>query len=268
MTVVELRDREALAAVFRRRPLAHAYELGDLDDHEWEHTRWFALEEGGPVALLYTEPEVPVLLLIADDRPEPAALLLAALLPSLPDRVYAHLTPSLVGVAGARYRVVGPEPHLKLGLVRADLLDGPDADRLGPADLAEVEAFYREAYPGTWFTPRMLAMGPYVGVREAGALTCVAGVHVFSQALRVAALGNVATLPAQRGRGLARRACAALCRLLLEQGIESVALNVRADNAPALQAYRRLGFEPVADYVETTLEARDAWAPAAQRWPK
>ena len=114
----------------------------------------------------------------------------------------------------------------------------------------------------------MLATGRYVGVREAGRPTCVAGVHVFSQAWRVAALGNVATLPEQRGRGLARRACAALCRLLLEQGIESVALNVRADNAPALQAYRRLGFEPVADYVETTLEARGAWAPAAQRWPK
>ena len=117
----------------------------------------------------------------------------------------------------------------------------------------------------------MLAMGPYVGVREAGALTCVAGVHVFSPAWRVAALGNVATLPAQRGRGLARRACAALCRLLLEQGIESVALNVRADNAPALQAYRRLGFEPVADYVETTLGPdgeTHSGAPAAQRWPK
>jgi ribosomal protein S18 acetylase RimI-like enzyme len=257
VTVVELRDRDTLAAVFRRRPLAHVYELGDLDDREWEYTRWFALDERGPVALLYTEPDVPVLLLIADDLLEPATDLLEALLPSLPDRVYAHLTPSLVEIARARYRVVDPEPHLKLGLIRVDLLDGPEVERLGPADLAEVESFYREAYPGGWFTPRMLGIGPYVGVREAGVLTCIAGVHVFSEEWRVAALGNVATQPARRGRGLARRACAALCRMLLEQGIESVALNVRADNAPALQAYRRLGFEPVADYVETTLEARD-----------
>jgi ribosomal protein S18 acetylase RimI-like enzyme len=255
--VAELRDREKLAAGFRRRPLAHVYELGDLDDREWEHTRWFALAETGPVALVYSEPEVPVLLLIADDRTVAGADLLAELLPALPARLYAHLTPSLVDVARIRYRVVAPEPHLKLGLTRDDLLGGPEVERLGGDDLAELESFYEEAYPGSWFTPRMLATGPYLGVREAGVLVCVAGVHVYSRAWRVAALGNVATLPARRGRGLAQQACAALCRLLLEQGIESVALNVRTDNTAALEVYRRIGFEPVVDYVETTLEARD-----------
>ena len=72
---------------------------------------------------------------------------------------------------------------------------------------------------------------------------CVAGVHVHSPTWGVAALGNVATLTERRGEGLARAACAALCRLLLADGIETIALNVRADNAPALAAYSRLGFE-------------------------
>ena len=256
MAVAELRDREVLAAVFRRRPLVHAYELGDLDDHEWPYTRWFALDGSGPVALLYSEPLVPVLLLIADDRLDAAAELLTELLPSLPASVYAHLTPALVEIARTRYLVVDPVPHVKLGLRRTDLLDGPETERLGPANLVEVEAFYREAYPGTWFAPRMLAMGPYVGVRECGRLACIAGVHVCSRPWRVAALGNVATLPEHRGRGLARQACAALCRILIDEGIESVALNVRTDNPAAIAVYRSIGFEHVADYVETTLEAR------------
>ena len=41
MTHIELRDRDELASFFRRRPEVHAYELGDLDDFFWPHTRWF-----------------------------------------------------------------------------------------------------------------------------------------------------------------------------------------------------------------------------------
>ena len=102
----------------------------------------------------------------------------------------------------------------------------------------------------------MLETGRYVGLREGDRLACVAGVHVYSPTWRVAALGNVATLPELRGQGLARGACAALCQLLLDDGIETIALNVRADNEAALRSYTRLGFEPVAEYTEASLVAR------------
>ena len=87
----------------------------------------------------------------------------------------------------------------------------------------------------------MLETGRYVGVRRDGRLACVAGVHVHSPTWGVAALGNVATLPELRGHGLARAACAALCLLLLEDGIDTIALNVRADNDAALAAYAASG---------------------------
>ena len=60
MAVVELRDRDALARFFRERPAVHAYELGDLDDFFWPHTRWLGWMPDGrveQVALLYDEPE-------------------------------------------------------------------------------------------------------------------------------------------------------------------------------------------------------------------
>ena len=84
---------------------------------------------------------------------------------------------------------------------------------------------------------------------------CVAGVHVWSPEWRVAALGNVATLPEARGRGLATAACADLCRLLLDDGIDVISLNVRADNLSAIRAYERLGFAHAADYVEVPLRS-------------
>jgi ribosomal protein S18 acetylase RimI-like enzyme len=260
MAVVQLRSKPEIAAFCRRNPLAHAYELGDLDDFDWPHTRWFGWEAAGALrqlVLLYSEPAVPVLLGIAEDPVEPMNDLLGALLPNLPAELYVHLTPSLLETMSARFTVHDPVPHLKLGLRRTDLIEplAGDVELLGYGSLAEIEAFYRLAYPGTWFTPRMLGTGRYVGVRQDGRLACVAGVHVYSPAWKVAALGNVATLPELRGRGLAQGACAALCSLLLGDGIDTIALNVRADNASAITAYGRLGFEPVADYAEASLTA-------------
>ena len=120
-------------------------------------------------------------------------------------------------------------------------------------DLDEVLAFYARAYPGTWFEPRMLETRRYVGIRDEHGLVCVAGVHVWSPEWRVAALGNVATVPESRGRGLAKAACAQLCRVLLDDGIDTISLNVRADNLAAIAAYEKLGFAHAADYVEVPL---------------
>lgn len=68
----------------------------------------------------------------------------------------------------------------------------------------------------------------------------------------MAALGNVTTLPGSAGKARAG-ACAGLCLLLLEDGIETIALNVRADNAGAIVANARLGFEAATSYCEASL---------------
>jgi RimJ/RimL family protein N-acetyltransferase len=257
VTVVALDDRERIAAFCRRSPALHAYALGDLDDFFWPHTRWFGWERSGRLehlALLYTEAAPPVLLAVAGEAPETMQPLLREVAKHLPDRIYGHLSPPLVGALPGFETEGAPAPHVKMGLADLRLLPGLDVESpelLRSGDLAEVQSFYEAAYPGTWFQPRMLATRRYVGIREHGRLVCVAGVHVWSPTWRVAALGNVATLPEARGRGLATAACARLCRVLLEDGIETIGLNVQADNAAALHAYAKLGFRVVAPYVET-----------------
>ncbi|MEI7759285.1 MAG: GNAT family N-acetyltransferase [Thermoleophilia bacterium] len=261
MAFVELEDRDAIAAFLRRNARAHVYELGDLDDFDWPHTRWFGWTHDGrleQIALLYTAPAVPVLIAIAEQPLGAMADLLRAARDLLPAVLHAHVTTPLLDTLAERWTIDGARPHLKLALMRNDLLAGHvvPVEILGPADLVEIETFYAAAYPGTWFVPRMLATGRYVGVRQNGRLACVAGVHVTSPTWRVAALGNVATLPELRGQGLARGACAALCLLLLADGAETIALNVRADNTAALEAYARLGFEVATAYTEATIVAR------------
>lgn len=261
MPVVKLDDRDILAGVFRRNVGAHVYELGDLDDFEWPNTRWFGWDSGRrieDVVLLYTQPEVPVLIAIADSPWSSLERLLSDILDSLPDVLYVHASAPLVTTLAGRYEIVEAAPHFKLALAHADRIaeHALEVELLTPDDLDEIATFYQAAYPGTWFLPRMLDTGRYVALREAGRLACVAGVHVYSPTWSVAALGNVATCPAFRGRGLARGACAALCQILREEGIETIALNVRADNEAALRSYTRLGFEPVAEYTEASLVAR------------
>jgi len=183
--------------------------------------------------------------------------LLQGLVAELPHRLYAHLSPGLVEVLAPHLVPASPPAaHLKLGLVDPSRLEPHDtagATLLSSADLAEVERFYANAYPGSWFQARMLETGRYVGIRRDGRLGCVAGVHVWSPAWRVAALGNVATLPELRGSGLATAACARLCRVLQSDGIDVISLNVRADNAAAIRAYEKLGFAQATEYVEVSL---------------
>ena len=175
-----------LAAFLRRNAPAHVYELGDLDDFDWPFTRWFGWERARGA------------------RAGRAALHAAASAGADRDRRgaggegwgadcarYSDAAPGSTFTSRRRCsrssasatRSSTSEPHLKLAL---------DAARCTPRRRARGRAARRgrparswtrsteEAYPETWFTPRMLATRRYVGIRREGRLACVAGVHVYS----------------------------------------------------------------------------------------
>ncbi|MFJ8627834.1 GNAT family N-acetyltransferase [Kitasatospora sp. NPDC093550] len=265
MPLISLHDRAALAARFRTDPALHLFELGDLDEPTWSNTAWYtASAEHGPVALLFSGGDTPVLLAFA--RPPavpPLEALLGELRPFLPRRFTAGLPEGAERALAPDYAVERRTPLLRMLLTSA-LPDGaghpdghPDSHRAEPltdADLTATRALLAASYPEAWFDPRMLSGGGYVGVRENGRLLAVAGVHVHSPVQRVAVLGNVATHPDARGRGLARACVTALCRHLAAT-TDHLGLNVRTDNAPAIRLYEGLGFTTVATYNELVLRA-------------
>ncbi|WP_196279946.1 GNAT family N-acetyltransferase [Catellatospora paridis] len=252
MAVTSVHDRDELARLLGGDPALHAYQLGDLDDFFWPYTAWY--RDGDAVALVYHGGGMPTLLAF-DHRPGASHGLLAGLVPLLPRRFYAHLSPGAEQVLGADFDAAPGGPHLKMALTDPAALAAPLGAVLTPTDLPELLALYEVAYPGNWFDPRMLETGQYVGVRRDGELLAVAGVHVWSPKYRVAALGNVTTYPQARGEGLARGAVSALCRLLRDT-VDHVTLNVKADNAAARALYTGLGFTPAAEYGEFTFTAR------------
>jgi GNAT superfamily N-acetyltransferase len=236
----------AIEAFLRRAPYLHAYELGDLDPREAGHTTWFANQPVDAVVLLYRGLATPTIIALADGDPAALHALVAATAPELPPRFYAHLTPGLEAALAPGHRAELLGHHVKMGLASpvAGVDDDPGSPilRLGPEHAAEAVAFYAASYPASYFEPVNLERGPYVAIRDDRGIAAIAGVHVYSPVVRVASLGNIATRPDARGRGHARRATAALCRLL-EAEVDVIGLNVRTDNAAAIACYRAVGFE-------------------------
>lgn len=260
MSVVLLHDKDEIESFLRHNTPLHLYELGDLDDFFWPQTAWYALKEGGQVqslVLLYQGLQAPTLLAIAGnaDGLDATRRLLTALLAHLPSRFYAHLSGDLACVFDGSYTMEPHGPHYKMALNDSSCLEGADTSQvitLTSNDTQALNELYRISYPGNWFEPRMLETGHYYGIWREGMLVSVAGVHVYSPRYQVGVLGNVTTHPDFRGQGLGKAVCAKLCIELLKT-VKDVGLNVKADNASAIAAYRRLGFEVIGEYQEGLL---------------
>jgi len=258
MKLVCLHDKAEIEAALRRDAEMHLYELGDLDDFFFSQTTWFGLDDRGTlrsIALLYTAvgAEQPVLVALArEGQTWGVTSLLERMRPVLPRKMYAHLA---VGASraleGMGFVVEAPTRHDRMILSDWSPLSAIDTARavpLGPPDAREIEALFADAYPGNWFDPNMLETKTYFGVREDGVLAAVSGVHVVSRTTRVAAIGNVATRPALRGRGFGRIVVAATCRAL-RADVDHIGLNVEA-RSEAIRLYERLGFVRIASYEE------------------
>jgi ribosomal protein S18 acetylase RimI-like enzyme len=243
-------DRAELERLLRGDPALHAYELGDLDDFFWPHTTWY--RHGESVALVYHGAGLPIVLAL--DRPgrvDTMAELVDGLAFLLPQRFYAHVSVGVEGALGKHFRLEPGGLHHKMALTDPERLtaSAPAGEVLSDEDLTDLTDLYLCGYPESVFDPRLLQTGQYVGIRRGGRLVAAAGVHIWSPAQRVAALGNVVTHPDLRGQGLGRAAVTAVCRRLLPT-VDLIALNVKADNASAIALYTRLGFSRIADYHE------------------
>jgi ribosomal protein S18 acetylase RimI-like enzyme len=258
-----LSDDAEIELFLRNDRCLHVYELGDLDDFFRPDTTWFGRRNSSgdltDVVMMYSRGPLPVVLALSSAPLDGLREILPALGGALPKRFYAHLTPGLADVFSGAYSRQSFGTHLKMARIRGQGKPSPgNTDsghgvcRLTRADEPAIQELYRLSYPGNWFSPDILATGKYFGQWEDGRLVGIAGVHLYSPSLQVAAVGNVTTHPDYRGRGIARRVCAALCADL-EKTVEVIGLNVKNDNVAAIRCYQGLGFDAVAEYEEWLL---------------
>jgi ribosomal protein S18 acetylase RimI-like enzyme len=259
--VISLHDKGTIETFLRKNADLHILSLGDLDDYFWPATTWYALESGQEclaIVLLYNSLPVPTLLAFSENLP-PMRELIPSLSHLLPRRFTAHLTPGLEDLFRNGYRISPHGEYSKMALRDRSLAGAVDCSqvvRLDVAALDELVAFYSLTYPDNWFDSRMLQTGKYFAIKKDGKIVSAAGIHVYSEHYRVAALGNIATHSDFRNQGFGTAVTARLCQELSEN-MDHIGLNVRADNRAAISCYNRLGFETFASFGLYTLESRD-----------
>jgi ribosomal protein S18 acetylase RimI-like enzyme len=235
-----LTDRAVLRRFLETDRLFAAYALCDLEDREFAKTRWGGAFEGDRLVAIAMEysgltPQ-PLFVMGASDGIEsvlrdvirPRAAYVAALEESLP-------------AVQTLYRLDPGPAMVRMWVDRTHFRPFPaDVRRLLPADIGELNRLYQLGF-ASWLPSSSIAEGVYYGVRVNGRLVAAAGTHVIGREARLAVVGNVLTHIDHRGRGYATAVTGAVTQELL-RFCDQVVLNVRSDNPPALQAYRRLGY--------------------------
>jgi RimJ/RimL family protein N-acetyltransferase len=240
LTTRSLTDRRVLRSFLEQDRLYAAYAICDLEDREFGKTRWggaFDADRLVAVGLEYSglTPQ-PLFLMGENDGIE--AILRDVVHPRA--AYVAALEETLPAVAGV-YRLDPGPAMVRMWVDRTSFRPYPaDVRRLLPADIGELNRLYQLGF-ASWLPSSSIAEGIYYGIRVNGRLVAAAGTHVIGREAGLAVVGNVLTHVDYRGRGYATAVTGAVTQELL-RFCDQVVLNVRSDNPPALQAYRRLGY--------------------------
>jgi len=250
------KDKKELLEHFLTDPVLFAYHIGDLDDFFFEHCRWSVLrgreDRIEEVILIYYGSELPTV--IAFGSGDNFDRLLEQLIPELPDKFYCHHQERYSGILEDLFKRKPLGTHNKMkfsgGTFDIPNIDSEKICRLAPDKAKELRVFYDRAFPESYFNPRMLETGKYYGWFEDDKIISISGIHVYSKEYKTAVLGNIATAPEFRGRGIAAAVTGRLTRELVDEGLE-ISLNVRADNAPAVRCYTKIGYEIAFSFEES-----------------
>jgi RimJ/RimL family protein N-acetyltransferase len=248
-------DRGEIAAFLRRDRLYAAYALGDLDGPNRARVAWaMAYDDAGrPTALaMHHEGLVPQPLFLMGANDGCHAILENVLKPR-----DAYLQGTELHEAAVRdlYELDAPLRMLRMVVGRdtSTPFAGP-AERLTALDIDDLNRLYqlgfRAGFPGS-----VVEEGVYYGVRVRGRLVSAAGTHAINPREGIAVVGNVMTHADFRGHDFAKMVTSAVTSELLDH-VPDVALNVHADNEPAVAAYTRLGYRTHCQLIERLARRR------------
>jgi ribosomal protein S18 acetylase RimI-like enzyme len=233
-------DRVQLREFLETDRLLAAYAICDLEDREFAKTRWGGAFDGDRLVALAVEYSglTPQPLFVMGRQDGIQAVLREVVRPRA---AYVAVLPESLAAVESAYRLDPGPQMVRMWVDRARFRPYPaEVRRLHPIDIGELNRLYQLGF-ASWLPSSAIVEGVYYGIRVNGRLVAAAGTHVISPGARLAVVGNVLTHVDYRGRGYATAVTGAVTAELL-RSCDQVVLNVRSDNPPALQAYRRLGY--------------------------
>jgi len=252
-------EKQAIYRFLSKNIYLQIYSIADLEEVYWQKSVFYADRKDAPVralALLFLGYELPLFSAFQEKDPEIMERVIDGNVKNWPQKMYGSFLPPAMTYLKKYYHLTSNGTHYKMGLEHPGELDKIDTSSVEPMDhsnLAELQKLLKISYPHNWFFPQLLATKQYFGIRREDKLISMGGVHVFSPAYRVAALGNVTTHPEFRKQGLASQIIAAVCKSLLNE-VDYIGLNVSIANKSAISCYEKLGFEIKKTYEEQMME--------------
>jgi ribosomal protein S18 acetylase RimI-like enzyme len=244
MKIREVSDRASIEREIGSDPIRALYHLGDLDKYYFSKCEWYFIYDTDlpvTVVLLYKSWGVAVLPLGDSSG---LRFFLERRADLLPDRFYGTWMVEHDSVMGRSLEIPDKRPMYRMAATQESFRPSPPDNRvvdLNPSHVDAVRVLLR-SYPGNFFEEYQLETGYYRGIFDAGKLVSMAGIHTTNRKNGTAAIGNIVTDEAYRGRGFARSVTSKLVDdLLLDHTL--VGLNVGRENAPAIRVYERLGFD-------------------------
>jgi ribosomal protein S18 acetylase RimI-like enzyme len=227
-------DKEAIRAILRRDPAWCVYALGDLSPDMFSKTQWFTPD----LSLVLKDYGTSILFAMGAGSVREA-------LDAVTWPVHLQVRADALDAIAQHARIEGTREMWRMIWTgeRTVHVDGR-AVRLAKADVPALQQLYADGEESgespDFFYPAMVTRGVFFGVYEQRELVAAAGTHLVSRDEGAAAMGNIYSRRDRRGCGLGRSVTAAVMRELAD--IETVGLNVRADNGAALSLYESLGF--------------------------
>ena len=248
-------DRSEIAAFLRRDRIYAAYALGDLDGPNRSRVTWAMAQDdaGSPIALaMHHEGLVPQPLFLMG-APDGCRTIMEGVLK--PRDAYLQATELHEAALRDLYELDAPTVMLRMAVDRDTFAPfaGP-AERLTALDVDDLNRLYQLGYRAG-FPASVVEDGVYYGVRVRGRLVSAAGTHAINAREEIAVVGNVMTHVDFRGHDFAKMVTSAVTAELLGR-VADVALNVHADNDPAVAAYERLGYRTHCQLVERLARRR------------
>ena len=252
-----LTDKNEIRIRLRRDPAWSVYALGDLAPPMFAKTQWFMPD----LALIVRDYGTTILFAMGPGSVREA-------LESVAGPVHLQVQQDALDEVARHAAVSSPRLMWRmtwtgdLSRRSATTLQRAKADRfvsgstatsrLNANDVPALQALYADGESSgespDFFFPSMVADGVFHGIYEDAALVAAAGTHLLAREEGAAAIGNVYTRHDRRGRGLGRLVTSAVLGELA--GVETIGLNVRADNEAALHLYESLGFARHCEFYE------------------
>jgi GNAT superfamily N-acetyltransferase len=236
-----LTDKNEIRTRLRRDPGWSVYALGDLAPRMFSKTLWFMPD----LTLVVQDYGTAILFAMGPGSVREALECVGG---SVHLQVQRDALDEVV-----RHASVSP-PRLMWRMTWTGDLASPSAgtSRLNASDVPALLVLYDDGKSSgespDFFFPSMVTDGVFHGIYEGTALVAAAGTHLLAREEGAAAIGNVYTRHDRRGRGLGRQVTSAVLAELA--GVETVGLNVRADNDAALHLYESLGFARHCEFYE------------------